>query len=185
MRTRKRRARVVIAVLSLLSGLVAVIAGAPSPAGADTTQNFGCLGVTGTFSTFAVPITGLASPNPVTLGGTTTLQGTGITVQVTSALVVAGVNTGLVQAAPTLADVGTPGGINGTTQGENAVVVSPGGANAGVHLTIDGTNTSEGTQTALIDEGISSMLNTSVPGVMRFLGYKMYPFKGTGPLLRA
>jgi hypothetical protein len=149
MHTHRRRFGAVTAVLSLLASLVVVLIGGAAPAGADTAQNFGCLGVTGTFSTFPVPITGLTSPNPVTLGGSTTLGGSGITVQVTSALIVAGVNTGLVQAAPTLADVGTAGGLNGTTKGENAVVVSLPTATDGVHLTIDAPNTSQASQTAV------------------------------------
>ena len=34
------------------------------------------------------------------------------------------------------------------------------------------------TATALLDQGISIMLNATVPGVMRFLGYKVFPFLG-------
>ena len=61
MRAHKRRWSVIGALALVLSTLAIGVATAPI-ASADTTQNNGCLGVTGTFSTFAVPITGMDNP---------------------------------------------------------------------------------------------------------------------------
>jgi hypothetical protein len=142
-RLRRVRDAVLTAVL-VAPAFATVLTFTAPPVAADTNQDNGCLGVTGTFSTFPIPITGTASPKTIDADKDTTLSNTGITVNVTSGLVVAGVNTGLVQAAPTLADVGTAGGSNGTLQGENAVSVIAGG----IKLAVQGTNTSQGTQTA-------------------------------------
>src|SRR6516162_7180179 len=81
------------------------VATAPS-AFADTTQSNGCASVTPGISRFAVPITGVGSPNPVTYPNPITLSGLSMTIQVDSVLIGAGVGTGLVSAADSLADLG-------------------------------------------------------------------------------
>lgn len=93
--------------------LILAITGAPG-ASADTVQANGCLGVTGTFSGFSVPITGsvaaapgTVNPGSATIGADTiTLSGTSVTIAVDSALIGAGITTGLVTAAPDLANIG-------------------------------------------------------------------------------
>lgn len=145
MRTRRARLGAFSAAIALIGSLlVAFIATAPI-ASANTTQNNGCLGVTGTFSQFAVPITGAGTPNPDTLPGAITLGGTSVQISVDSALIAAGLNTGLVTAAPSLAAIGTSPSLtapNGV--GVNAVTAAVGD----VKLKINGTNTVEGVQTA-------------------------------------
>jgi len=157
-RSRKKRLGAVAALIALIGSFMALaIANAPI-ARADTTQNNGCLGVTGDFSTFAVPITGTATPNPVTgtLPGPTypsvTLSGTAVSIGVDSTLIGAGVTTGIVSAADSLADIGAvkndgtpatplPGDPN---PGVDAVTSAVGS----VTLKITGSNTVEGVQTA-------------------------------------
>ena len=165
MRTRRRRLGAVGAVFALLGSLfVAFVASAPF-AGASTSQNNGCLGVTGTWSTFPIPITGTAAPKPITSGGTTTLSGTSVTIAVDGVLVGAGVTTGLVQAAPSLAALGTAGGAGGTLQGQNAVTANPGD----ITLKITGTNTTQGTQTTSNPAALGVtfwVVNDAVSGVI-------------------
>jgi hypothetical protein len=149
--TRRRFGAGGVAV-TIIGGMLALgIASAPS-AFADTTQNNACLGVTGTFSTFAVPITGTAAPNPANGSWpgptypTVTLSGTSVTIGVDSTLIGAGVATGLVSAADSLADLGVTknDGTSDQSAGISAVVAAAGS----VKLKITGTNTVEGTQTA-------------------------------------
>lgn len=145
MRTHRRRWSVVAAIAILLGSFVIGATNAPIAA-ADTLQNNACLGVTGTFSTFPVPITGLGSPNPDTLPGTITLSGTSVTIGVDSALIGAGVATGLVSAADSLADIGAIK--NDGTSDPNAGVDAVTSAVGSIKLKITATNTAEGTQTA-------------------------------------
>src|SRR4051812_11195484 len=128
-------------------GTAALAVGALSgPASANTTQNNGCLGVTNTFSTFAVPIAGTASPNPATLGSPVTLQNTSVAIGVDTTLIGAGVVTGLVSAADSLAGIGATS--NDGTATPNAGVDAVSVAAGKVTLKVTGSNTSEGVQTA-------------------------------------
>ena len=141
MRTRRKRLGAITAVFALIGSLLVGFIATAGVASASTSQNNACLGVTGTFSTFPIPITGTASPNPVNAGATTTLSGTGVTIAVDSTLVAAGVATGLVAVSPTLAQVGTadPTGGPPALFGQNAVVAATGS----VKLQIAGTHTVE------------------------------------------
>lgn len=125
MRHRGRRFGAILASLSLIASLVVGLAVTTAgPAAADTTQSNGCQSsVTGGWSTFPIPITGTASPNPVDLGQTTTLSGTSVTIVIDATLVSAGAATGILQ------------------PGANYVYAKAG-------LRIAGTNTSPATQTA-------------------------------------
>jgi hypothetical protein len=138
--------RACFALVLLTASFVLMLPGAPAAQAASVAQNNGCLGVTGTFSQFAVPITGTASPNPVTVPNTVTLSSTSVSIGVDSTLIGAGVPTGLVSAAPSLADIGTDqsGSGGGLNAGVDAVTVAAGS----VKLKISGTNTVEGVQTA-------------------------------------
>jgi hypothetical protein len=147
MRIRNRQARLILrftAVACVAAGL-SVPTLASTAAASGTTQNNGCLGVTG-FSQFAVPITGSASPNPDTTGAPITLSGTSVAVGVDSTLIGAGVGAGLVSAADKLADLGVTAndGTANQSAGINQVVAAVGK----VTLKISATNTAEGTQTA-------------------------------------
>jgi hypothetical protein len=144
-RTHKRRWSVIGALALVLSTLAIGVASAPF-ATADTAQNNACLGVTGTMSTFPIPITGLGTPNPDTLPGSITLGGTSVTIGVDATLIGAGVTTGLVSAADSLADIGSVknDGTPDPLAGVDAVTAAVGS----VKLKITGTNTSQGTQTA-------------------------------------
>ena len=84
MRTRRKRVSAITAVFALIGSLLVGFIATAGVASASTSQNNACLGVTGTFSTFPIPITGTASPNPVNAGATTTLSGTGVTIAVDS-----------------------------------------------------------------------------------------------------
>jgi len=131
----------------MVVGVVALVLGvAVRPAQANTSQNNGCLGVTGTFSQFAIPITGHAQPNPVASGGTITLTGTSVSIGVDSTLIGAGVVAGLVSAADSLADIGAVA--NDGTPTANAGVDAVTTAAGKVTLKITGSNTSQGVQTA-------------------------------------
>ena len=166
MKSRTQRVLAALTTLSTLAALLLMLGAPPESVGASTTQNNGCLGVTGTFSTFAIPVAGTAAPKTIDPGQTTTLSGTGVSIAVDSALVAAGVNTGLVAAAPSLADVGTPDPNDATVlQGQNAVVAATGS----VKLQIKGTNTAEGTQTATNPAPANItfwVVNDSVTGVI-------------------
>src|SRR5207248_7306533 len=118
----------------------------PGTADANTTQSNACLGVTGTFSTFAVPIAATASPSSANVSDTVTLSNTSVTIGVDSTLIGAGVTTGLVSAADNLADIGVTK--NDGTPDANAGVDAVTAAIGAVTLKITGTNTSQGTQTA-------------------------------------
>ncbi len=158
MRTRKRWS--IIGALLALIGSFAITVGTAPLASADTTQSNGCLGVTGTFSTFDVPITGAAAANPgtvnpgsATIGSDTiTLSGVSVTVAVDSTLIGAGITTGLVSAAPDLAHIGVSKINNppdGTTIADVNGGISAAAAAAGqVKLQITGTNVSPAIQTA-------------------------------------
>lgn len=153
MRTLHRRTRAAVAAFALTGSLWALTVPEATVARADTTQSDACLGVTGTFTTFNFPITGTMSPTTVTSGATTTLSNLGLSFKVDSALVAAGVNTGLVKYAPTLAAVGTPDPANpsGPTQGQNAVTAAAGAAK----LSLTGTNATPPSQTASNTSAIS------------------------------
>lgn len=152
MRTHKRRWSVIGALALVLSTLAIGVATAPF-ASADTSQNNACLGVTGTFSTFPVPITGAATANPgttnpgsATLGvDTITLSGTSVTIGVDSTLIGAGVTTGLVSAADSLADIGSVK--NDGTPDSNAGVDAVTSTVGSIKLKVTGSNTTEGSQT--------------------------------------
>jgi hypothetical protein len=122
------------------------VATAPS-AFADTTQSNGCASVTPGISTFAVPITGVGSPNPVTYPNPITLSGLSMTIQVDSVLIGAGVGTGLVSAADSLADLGVMKN-DGQTASQSAGINAVQGVAGAAKLMITGTHTVEGTQTA-------------------------------------
>ena len=94
-----RRGRMALWFAALTCLLVGVVFGATplTPSGAATiTESNACLGVTGTFATFEIPISGTASPDPVVAGSPVTLSGVSIAVSVDAALIGAGVATGLV-----------------------------------------------------------------------------------------
>lgn len=149
MHLRRRRHVPLVAAAAIMGSLplalIASVATAPS-ASADTTQNNGCASVTPGITQFAVPITGTAAPNPDTLPAQVTLSNTSVTISVDSTLIGAGVATGLVSAADSLADLGVTAndGTPNQNAGINAVVANTGG----VTLKITGSHTSEGTQTA-------------------------------------
>src|SRR5260221_7088681 len=105
MRIRTRRFSA--ALIALFPPTLLLVVLTPSAAQAVTpTQNNGCLGVTGTFSQFAVPIAGTGTPNPVTAPSQITLSGSSVTIAVDATLISAGITTGLVSAAPDLAHIG-------------------------------------------------------------------------------
>ena len=98
------------------------------------TQVNGCIDITGTWSTRAVPITGTLSPTSVPPGSIATLSGSSITQPIDLT------KPGLVlRAAPTLADVGTvdPADPSGPLLGQND-------AGTAVSLAVTGTGSSEG-----------------------------------------
>lgn len=128
-----------LSLAALIASFVLLLPNSSAQAVTGTTQNNGCLGVTGSFSQFAVPITGTAAPSPVTVPNAITLSSTSVQISVDSTLIGAGVTTGLVSSAASLADIGTAGGA-----GVNAVTAAVGD----VKLKINGTNTVEGVQTA-------------------------------------
>jgi hypothetical protein len=165
-----RRARAAVALAVLATAFCAAGITTAPVAIAATTQSNACLGVTGGWTTFAVPIAGSASPTLVASGAKTTLSGVSVSISVDATLITAGVNTGLVQAAGSLAEVGTDGGNNGTKKGENAVTAAAGA----VSLRITGTNTTEGTQAAanaapidtkfwVVSDGTSAKIYTGTP----------------------
>src|SRR5262249_54531109 len=104
--TRSFARRATVAAAAAAVACAAVFSLTAMSSSADTTQTNAWLGVTGTFSDFAVPITGTATPNPVTVPNTITLNNTSVAISVNSTLIGAGVITGLVQAADNLADLG-------------------------------------------------------------------------------
>lgn len=144
------RNRRVTAALTALLPLTALLAALSSTsAGADATQGNGCLGVTGTFSGFSVPITGAATPSPVTAPTSITLSGVSVTVAVDATLIGAGITTGLVTAAPDLAHIGvsqvnTPpdgGTVDNPLGGISKAVAPP----SQVKLKVQATNADDGT----------------------------------------
>jgi hypothetical protein len=143
--TRRRLGAIGVSVAMIGGAFALSVATAPI-ASADTTQTNACLGVTGTFSDFAVPITGTGTPNPDTLPASIALNNTSVAISVASSLIGAGVTTGLVQAADSLADLGVTDntGAANPLAGIDAVTAAAGK----VTLKIKGTNTVEGTQTA-------------------------------------
>lgn len=157
MRKQHRRALGALTVMGVATGsLILAITGAPG-ASADTLQSNGCLGVTGTFSAFPVPITGSAAASPgvvnpgsATIGADTiTLSGASVTIAVDSTLIGAGITTGLVTAAPDLAHIGVsqvnspPDGLESANPlgGVSKAVVPP---NA-VKLKVQATKADDGT----------------------------------------
>ena len=137
----------VLALLPLTTSFVMLLPRSPSAqATTGTTQNNGCLGVTNTFSQFAVPIAGTGAPNPDTASSAITLSGTSVAISVDSTLIGAGVVTGLVSAADNLADIGVTknDGTASSTAGVDAVTAATGS----VKLKIAGSNTTQATQTA-------------------------------------
>src|SRR3974377_1210511 len=150
MSTRVKRARRTLraaALASLILGIALPTAYSSSAsASTGTTQNNGCLGVTGTFSQFAVPITGTASPNPATTADTITLSGVSVGISVDATLIGAGVTTGLVSAADSLADLGVTA--NDGTPNQSAGINAVTSAIGSVKLKIVGSNTSQATQMA-------------------------------------
>jgi len=141
----------------VLSTLAIGIATAPI-ASADTTQSNGCLGVTGTFSAFSVPILGSVTANPGTVNpgfatvgsDTITLSGAQVTIAVDAVLIGTGVTTGLVSAAPDLAHIGVEhinnpadgGTVPDANGGISVVTAQPGK----VSLTVTGTNVTPASQ---------------------------------------
>jgi hypothetical protein len=113
---------------------------------ADTSQSNGCLGVTGAWSTFAVPITGTATPNPDVQPGPITLNNTSVSIGVDSTLLGAGVRTGLVTAADKLADIGAIDNTGAVSPGAGVDAVTS--AIGSVTLKINGSNTAQGVQGA-------------------------------------
>src|SRR4051812_9855753 len=87
-RSRKKRLGAVAALIALIGSFMAYAISTAPVARADTTQSNGCLGVTGTFSAFNVPITGAVTANPgtvnpgsATIGADTiTLSGASVTI---------------------------------------------------------------------------------------------------------
>lgn len=170
MRTVHRRLRAAAGAVALSGSLWALTVPTATIARADTTQTDACLGVTGTFTTFNFPVTGSLNPTSVTSGATTTLSGLGLSFTVDALLVSTGVRTGLVQAAPTLADLGTSGGTGGTLKGQNAVTADASAAK----LVLSGTNSTEGKQTAantasisftfwVVSDGVTTKIYTGTP----------------------
>src|SRR5947209_6148189 len=104
MKSRTQRSAAAFTALFPLIALLVVLM--PGTADANTTQSNACLGVTGTFSTFAVPIAATATPSSANVSDTVTLSNTSVTIGVDSTLIGAGVTTGLVSAADNLADIG-------------------------------------------------------------------------------
>jgi hypothetical protein len=144
-RSRKKRLGALAALIALTGSFLAYAISTAPVARADTTQDNGCFGVTSTFSQFAVPITGTGTPNPDTYPASITVSGTSVTIAVDSTLIGAGVTTGLVTAADSLADIGTSPSVTAPNGlGVNAVTSAIGS----VTLKIHGTNTVEGNQTA-------------------------------------
>ncbi|HWW52477.1 MAG TPA: hypothetical protein VNY84_01820, partial [Acidimicrobiales bacterium] len=138
----RRRISALSVAVAVVGGLfVAMVATAPS-AVANTSQNNGCLGVTGTFSTFAVPITGTATPT-VVVPAPITLSGVSVAIQVAASLIAAGVNTGLVSAADSVPDLGVSAQGTDVNAGINAVIAGPGK----VTLNITATNATPALQT--------------------------------------
>jgi hypothetical protein len=150
-RTHKKRWSL-LGFIALVGSFLAYGVATSPLASADTLQDNGCLGVTGTFSQFSVPITGLGTPNPDVLPGAITLSGTSVQIQVDATLIGAGVTTGLVSPSDNLADIGVDlsalgppyDNIAPNGAGVNAVTSAVGS----VTLKINGSNTSQGTQSA-------------------------------------
>ena len=187
MRTHKRRWSVIGAVALVLSTLAIGVATAPI-ASADTTQSNGCLGVTGTFSTFSVPIAGTAAANPgvanpgfATFGADTiNLTGASVTIAVDATLIGAGVTTGLVSAAPDLANIGVErinnpadggtvpdplGGISAVTTAAGKVTLAVSATNATPalqYLTNTGAVNTTFFVTANVNDGTGVVVYTSV-----------------------
>jgi len=151
-RSRKKRLGAVAALIALIGSFMAYAISTAPVARADTSQSNGCLGVTGTFSAFNVPITGTATAVPGTVNpgfatagsDTIHLTGAGVTIAVDGTLIGAGVTTGLVSAAPDLANIGVErinnpadgGTVPDVNGGVSAVTTQPGK----VTLAVTGTN---------------------------------------------
>ncbi|HWW52478.1 MAG TPA: hypothetical protein VNY84_01825, partial [Acidimicrobiales bacterium] len=101
------------------------------------------------------------SPNPDPASTGITLSGTGVTIQVAAALIGAGVNTGLVSAADSLADLGVAASSTDASGGVNAVTAAAGK----VTLNITGSNTTEIMKTASNPSAVNTtfwVTNTNV-----------------------
>lgn len=133
-----------LALTVLIPSFILLLPGS-EPALADTTQSNGCASVTPGITQFSVPIKGTA-PSSGTAATPFALTGTSVTIAVNSTLIAAGVSTGLVSAADSLADLGVTknDGTPDQSAGIDAVVSAAGQ----VTLKITGSNTSEGVQTA-------------------------------------
>jgi len=98
MRIRRKRLGAITAVVALLGSLVATVAIGVSPASAGTvtTTNACFSNATATYSDLNWGLTGVATPNPATLGaGNITLGSSSVAVNIPATLLLAGYNLGL------------------------------------------------------------------------------------------
>ncbi len=122
MRVFKRRRKAVLGVLVSAAAAVFVLPATPAAAGTATTSNACANSVTANFSQIEVTTSGADGVDTVAAGGATTLSGLSQSASIPGAIFVAGYNLGLLQ------------------QGTNNIP-------ANVQTKIEGTNTTQGTQT--------------------------------------
>ncbi len=213
MRNRKRRLGAAGVAVALAGSFLAYGVSNAPVARADTTQSNGCLGVTGTFSAFSVPIAGTATAVPgtanpgfATAGSDTIhLTGASVTIAVDGTLIGAGVTTGLVSAAPDLANIGVERINNpadgGTVPDANGGISAVQTAAGKVTLAVSGTNVTPALQyltntgavnttfyvTANVNDGTGVVVYTSVtnPGGGFDAGRTGTPLVGNLPVVVA